>query len=90
MKRVLAKQTVNILDEDGNIDDDLQLRVFKNDDDEYEIRAFYFGRYISANWFSAYETDLESAISTMNAEVKYHVNNPDFIGDADKFDIRSN
>ena len=88
--KVLAKQTVNIVDEEGNIDNDLQLRVFKNNDNEYEVRAFYFGRYISANWFSAYETDLESAISTMNAEVKYHVNNPDFIGDADKFDIRSN
>ena len=87
---VLAKQTVNIVDEEGNIDNDLQLRVFKVENNQYEIRAFYFGRYISANWFSAYETDLESAISTMNAEVKYHVNNPDFIGDADKFDIRSN
>ena len=87
---VLAKQTVNIVDEEGNIDNDLQLRVFKVENNQYEIRAFYFGRYISANWFSAYETDLESAISTMNAEVKYHVNNPDFIGDADKFAIRSN
>ena len=88
--KVLAKQTVNIVDEEGNIDNDLQLRVFKNDDEEYEIRAFYFGRYIKSDYFSAYETDLESAISTMNAEVKYHVNNPDFIGNTDKFDIRSN
>ena len=88
--KVLAKQTVNIVDEDGNIDNDLQLRVFKNDDEEYEIRAFYFGRYIKSDYFSAYETDLESAISTMNAEVKYHINNPDFIGNADKFDICSN
>jgi hypothetical protein len=90
MKRVLTKQTVNIVDETGIVDDDLQLRVFKNNDDEYEIRAFYFGRYISANWFSAYETDLESAISTMETEVIWHIANPDFIGEADKFDIRSN
>ena len=87
--KVLAKQTVNIVDETGIVDDDLQLRVFKNDFDEYEIRAFYFGRYIKSDYFSAYETDLESAISTMETEVIWHIANPDYIGDADKFDICS-
>ena len=88
--KVLAKQTVNIVDETGNIDNDLQLRVFKNEYEEYEVRAFYFGRYIKADYFSAYETDLESAISTMETEVIWHIANPDYIGEADKFDIRSN
>ena len=86
--RVLAKKVVEIINEDGQVDNDLELRVFKNDWDEYAIRAFYFGRYISDEVFSGYESDLESAIGTMNADVKWHIANPDKIGDADKNDIR--
>ena len=72
----------------GKVDEALELRVFKNEDEEYEIRAFFYDRYISDEYFSNYETDLESAIGTMNAEVKWHIANPDFIGNTDKFDIR--
>jgi len=86
---VIAKQTVNIVDEEGNLDNDLEIRVFKTYVD-YEIRAFYFGRYILSDWFCVYENNLESAINTMKAAVKWHIANPDFIGEADKFDIRSN
>ena len=89
MNRVLAKRIVWIMDENGNEDTDLELRVFKNNFDEYEIRAFYFGRYIKSDYFSAYESDLESAISTMIAEADWHERNPDYIGEADKFDICS-
>ena len=73
----------------GEVDETLELRVFKNRDGEYEIRAFFYDRYISDEHFSGYESDLESAIGTMNAEVIWHKKNPDKIGDADKFDVCS-
>ena len=88
--KVLAKRIVWIMDEDGNEDTDLQLRVFKNEYEEFEVRAFYFGRYIKADYFSAYENDLQSAIGTMITEADWHEANPDYIGNTDKFDIRSN
>ena len=73
----------------GKVDETLELRVFLNEYDEYEIRAFFYDRYISDEHFANYETDLESAIGTMNAEVIWHKKNPDKIGDADKFDVCS-
>jgi len=87
--KVLAKRVVWIADEEGNEDSDLELRVVKNEDEEFEIRAFYFGRYISEDIYSAYEDDLESAMGTMVAEADWHEANPDMIGDTDKFEIRS-
>ena len=86
--RVLAKRVVEIINDDGQVDNDLELRIFKNECDEYEIRAFFHKRYISDEWFSGYESDLESAIGTMNAEVEWHIANPDMIGSADKFDVQ--
>tara|TARA_R100000656_G_scaffold3277_1_gene4993 strand:+ start:54 stop:296 length:243 start_codon:yes stop_codon:yes gene_type:complete len=78
--RVLAK---------ARVDEALELRVFKNEDEEYEIRAFFYDRYVSDEFFSGYESDLESAIGTMEAEAKWHIANPDMIGSADKFDVCS-
>ena len=86
--RVLAKRVVEIINDDGQVDNDLELRIFKNECDEYEIRAFFHKRYISDEWFSGYESDLESTIGTMNAEVEWHIANPDMIGSADKFDVQ--
>ena len=85
---VLAKRVVWIMDEDGNEDTDLELRIFKNDCEEFEIRAFYFGNYVSDDVYSSYEDDLESAIGTMIAEADWHEANPDYIGNTDKFEIR--
>jgi hypothetical protein len=87
--KVLAKRVVWIADEEGNEDTDLELRVVKNEDNEYVIKAFYFGRYISEDIYSAYEDDLESAMGTMVAEADWHEANPDKIGNTDKFLIRS-
>ena len=86
--KVLAKRVVVIIDEDGNEDTDLQLRVVKNEYDEFVIKAFYFGRYISEDVYSGYESDLESAHHTMITEADWHEANPDMIGNTDKFDIR--
>ena len=90
--KVLAKRVVWITDEEGNEDTDLELRVVKlelrNEDEEFAIRAFYFGRYISEGIYSGYESDFESAMSTMIVEADWHEKNPDVIGDTDKFDIR--
>ena len=85
---VLAKRVVWITDEEGNEDTDLELRIVKNEDEDYVIKAFYFGRYISENIYSGYESDFESAMSTMIVEADWHEKNPDVIGDTDKFDIR--
>ena len=89
MSKVLARKPIEIVGEDGEIDNDLELRVIKNEYGEFEIRAFYFKRYIHEDIFSGYEDDLESAIGTMEAEAEYHLENPDYIGNTDKFDIRS-
>tara|TARA_R100001443_G_scaffold114107_1_gene129613 strand:+ start:421 stop:693 length:273 start_codon:yes stop_codon:yes gene_type:complete len=86
--KVLAKRVVWIMDEEGREDTDLELRVFKNECDEYEIRAFFHKRYISDEVFSGYESDLESAIGTMIAEADWHEANPDYIGNTEKFEIR--
>ena len=85
--KVLAKRVVWIAGEEGE-DTDLELRVVKNEDNEYVIKAFYFGRYISEDIYSAYEDDLESAMGTMVAEADWHEKHPDVIGDTDKFEIR--
>ena len=87
---VIAKQPIEIIGEDGEIDNDLELRVVKDDDDQYIVMAFYFGRYIHEDIYSyhAYD-DKHDAISTMKGgELTYHLNHPDKIGDTDKFDIR--
>ena len=90
---VMAKQAVDILCEEGQIDNDLELRVIRDDDGEYILKAFYFDRYINENTYSYHagnsDDDLEDAISTMRGrELEYHLENPDKIGDTDKFDIR--
>jgi len=72
----------------AKVDQDLELRIIKNEDEEFEIRAFFFGRYISDEYYSGYESDIESAIGTMKTEAEWHVANPDMIGDTDKFEIR--
>ena len=87
--KVLAKRVVWIADEEGNDDTDLELRVIRNEEEEFEIRAFYFGRYVDEDIFSAYENDLESAMGTMITEADWHEKHPDVIGDTDKFEIRS-
>ena len=86
--KVLAKRVVWIADEEGNDDTDLELRVIRNEEEEFEIRAFYFGRYVDEDIFSAYEDDLESAMGTMITEADWHEKHPDVIGDTDKFEIR--
>jgi len=86
--KVLSKRVVWIMDEDGNEDTDLELRIIKNEYEEFEIRAFYFGRYISDDVYSSYEDDLESAMGTMIAEADWHEANPDYIGNTEKFEIR--
>jgi len=86
--KVLAKRVVWIADEEGNEDTDLELRIIKNEYDEYVIKAFYFGRYISEDIYSGFESDFESAHHTMITEADWHEANPDMIGNTDKFDIR--
>jgi hypothetical protein len=86
--KVLAKRVVCIVDAHDEWDTDLELRIIKNEYDEYVIKAFYFGRYISEDIYSGYESDFESAHHTMIAEADWHEMNPDVIGNTDKFDIR--
>ena len=88
--KVMARQPIEIIGEDGEIDNDLELRVVRDDDDQYIVKAFYFGRYIHEDIYSyhAYD-DMDDAISTMRGrETSYHLENPDYIGNTDKFDIR--
>ena len=87
--KVLAKQIVKIVDEEGIEDTDLELRVIKDEDDQYVIMAYYFGKYINQNTYSyhAYD-DLDEAMSTLITESDWHEANPDMIGNTDKFDIR--
>ena len=88
--KVLAKRVIWIADEEGNEDTDLELRVIKDEDDQYIIMAFYFGKYIDEDIYSyhAYD-DKEDAMSTLIRESDYHEANPDKIGNTDKFLIRS-
>ena len=86
--KVLAKRVVYIVAPHDKWDTDLELRVVENEDEEFTIRAFYFGRYISEDVFAGYETDFHSAKDTMIAEANWHEKNPDVIGDTDKFEIR--
>ena len=86
---VLAKRVVWIADEDGNEDTDLELRVIKDEDDQYVIMAYYFGKYINQNTYSYHAfDDLDEAMSTLITESDWHEANPDMIGNTDKFDIR--
>ena len=86
--KVLAKRVVVIIDEEGNEDTDLELRIIKNEDMEFVVIAFYFKRYIDESIYACYESDMESAMGTMIAEADWHEKNPDFIGNTEKFDIR--
>ena len=87
--KVLSKRVVWIMDEDGNEDTDLELRVVRDEDDQYIVMAFYFGRYIDQDTYSyhAYD-DLNDAMSTMVSQADWHEANPDYIGNTEKFEIR--
>ena len=86
--KVLAKRVVVIIDEEGNEDTDLELRIIKNEYDEFVVMAFYFKRYIDESIYSCYESDMESAMGTTIAEADWHEANPDYIGNTEKFEIR--
>ena len=87
--KVLAKQIVKIVDEEGIEDTDLELRVIKDEDDQYVIMAYYFGKYINQNTYSYHAfDDHDEAMSTLITESDWHEANPDMIGNTDKFDIR--
>jgi len=86
--KVVAKRVIWIADEDGKEDTDLELRIIKNEDEEFVVMAFYFKRYVDESIYSCYESDMESAMGTMIAEADWHEANPDYIGNTEKFEIR--